>query len=822
MEPRKYHPHFCAKNCLIDAAVTSLNRLNLTINEMKRWSSERTTLQDDVWRLQKSLKPINNTNSLSDNPLIKYQNAEIQRLTTANNSMRTKLKNLGNTLSETERTIAWNVEKKVRYELSRINNQVAEERLQLAREIGRLKKQLNDTNANATLQQIKSELVEFSEGDKKLDKYLSQITSKVIRTVNDLSKNLIKANETLKKSESEKIYLQNNCIQLRCLLAEKNNSTSQLEYYDCHDEEEIQQVDFQKEIKKSEEFKADCIYLQEIKDEVEKLQEEKELLLKEKLIKEKALTRNVSGVKTKLAIALMRNEKLNEKIKSMECNVATKLNTVKKDLSIQTENEMEQLQSLLDLTKEQLRVTNSSLVSLKEKWNNSSDKKQLENKLLMMHKHNNEIATQLIMERTTAVEALKEFERSTKDIERLEAELEDVKLERVTLKKDLAKIKMENNELRDEKMIYKKRGITISEESMKARESLQSKVRLMRMRNNKLMGDLKISENKIDEYDKTIKVLEDDKLRLQNQVDVLIKGLEEIIEDLKEMHDKNSKIENAMKKIEFDKKKWTNEQESLNKKLLNLEHQIDINKIENNNINELLIKSNKMNEELESKCQKNISEIQALTNLLNDAENECKELKIRIDSMSSELSSLKINNTEMKLLIDKSEIEIQQLKAERVIVDKEKETLERQLEKLQGEIKAQSIVKYSNVSGDFLKDELTKQQIEGSKEMIEREFVTKTFNQFINHSEKSLLQSLEDTDKELKVVKCELAKVRDEVVFLRNDLDNGKFGLRSLTSENNTLKEEIAKLRIEKQQLEAAVRGHGKGFEKKKYLDLNT
>ncbi|KAK0085978.1 hypothetical protein PV325_004094 [Microctonus aethiopoides] len=822
MEPRKYHPHFCAKNCLIDAAVTSLNRLNLTINEMKRWSSERTTLQDDVWRLQKSLKPINNTNSLSDNPLIKYQNAEIQRLTTANNSMRTKLKNLGNTLSETERTIAWNVEKKVRYELSRINNQVAEERLQLAREIARLKKQLNDTNSNATLQQIKSELVEFSEGDKKLDKYLSQITSKVIRTVNDLSKNLIKANETLKKSESEKIYLQNNCIQLRCLLAEKNNSTSQMEYYDCHDEEEIQQVDFQKEIKKSEEFKADCIYLQEIKDEVEKLQEEKELLLKEKLIKEKALTRNVSGVKTKLAIALMRNEKLNEKIKSMECNVATKLNTVKKDLSIQTENEMEQLQSLLDLTKEQLRVTNSSLVSLKEKWNNSSDKKQLENKLLMMHKHNNEIATQLIMERTTAVEALKEFERSTKDIERLEAELEDVKLERVTLKKDLAKIKMENNELRDEKMIYKKRGITISEESMKARESLQSKVRLMRMRNNKLMGDLKISENKIDEYDKTIKVLEDDKLRLQNQVDVLIKGLEEIIEDLKEMHDKNSKIENAMKKIEFDKKKWTNEQESLNKKLLNLEHQIDINKIENNNINELLIKSNKMNEELESKCQKNISEIQALTNLLNDAENECKELKIRIDSMSSELSSLKINNTEMKLLIDKSEIEIQQLKAEGVIVDKEKETLERQLEKLQGEIKAQSIVKYSNVSGDFLKDELTKQQIEGSKEMIEREFVTKTFNQFINHSEKSLLQSLEDTDKELKVVKCELAKVRDEVIFLRNDLDNGKFGLRSLTSENNTLKEEIAKLRIEKQQLEAAVRGHGKGFKKKKYLDLNT
>lgn len=693
MEPRKYHPHFCAKNCLIDAAVTSLNRLNLTINEMKRWSSERTTLQDDVWRLQTSLKPINNTNSSSNNPLIKYQNAEIQRLTTANNSMKIKLKNLGNTLSETERTIAWNVEKKVRYELSRINNQVAEERLQLAREIARLKKQLNDTNANTTLQQIKSELLEFSEGDKKLDKYLSEITSKVIRTVNDLSKNLIKANETIKKSESEKIYLQNESIQLKCLLAEKNNSTSQLEYYDCRDEEEIQQVDFQREIKKSEEFKADCIYLQEIKDEVEKLQEEKELLLREKLIKEKALTRNVSGVKTKLAIALMRNEKLNEKIKSMECNVATKLNTVKKDLSIQTENEMEQLQSLLDLTKEQLIVTNSSLMSLKEKWNNSSDKKQLENKLLIMHKHNNEIATQLIMERTTAVEALKEFERSTKDIERLEAELEDVKLERVTLKKDLAKIKMENNELRDEKMIYKKRGITISEESMKARESLQSKVRLMRMRNNKLMGDLKISENKIDEYDKTIKVLEDDKLRLQNQVDVLIKGLDEIIKDLKEMHEKNLEIENAMKKIEFDKRKWTNEQESLNEKLKNLEHQIDINNMENNNINELLIKSKRINEELESKCQKNISEIQALTNLLNDAENECKELKIRIDSMSSELSSLKINNTEMKLLIDKSKIEIQQLKAERVIVDKEKETLERQLEKLQGEMKAQSIVK---------------------------------------------------------------------------------------------------------------------------------
>lgn len=101
--------------------------------------------------------------------------------------------------------------------------------------------------------------------------------------------------------------------------------------------------------------------------------------------------------------------------------------------------------------------------------------------------------------------------------------------------------------------------------------------------------------------------------------------------------------------------------------------------------------------------------------------------------------------------------------------------------------------------------------------MIEREFVTKTFSQFINHSEKSLLRSLEDTDKELKMVKCELAKVRDEVIFLRNDLDNGKFGLRSLTSENYALKEEIAKLRIEKQQLEVAVRGHGKGYERKKY-----
>ncbi|KAK0182472.1 hypothetical protein PV327_000612 [Microctonus hyperodae] len=784
---------------------------------MKRWSSERATLQDDVSRLQTSLKPVNNTNPdilLSRDPLIKYQNAEINRLTTANNSMKTKLKNLVNTLSETERTIAWNVEKKVRYELSRTNNQVAEERLQLAREIARLKKQLDDTNANTTLQQINSELLEFSEGDKKLDRYLSQITSKVIHTVNDLSKNLIKANETIKKSESEKIYLQNESIQLKCLLAKKNNSASQLEYYNCHDEQEIQQVDFQRERKKSEEFKADCIYLQEIKDEVEKLQEEKELLLREKMIKEKALTRNVSGVKTKLAIALMRNEKLNEKIKSMECNVAAKLNTVKKDLSVQTEDEMEKLQSLLDLTKEQLRVTNSSLESLKEKWNNDSDKKQLESKLLMLHEHNNEMATQLIMERTTAVEALKEFERSTKDIERLEAELEDVKFERVALKKDLAKIKMENNELRDEKMIYKKRGITIGEESMKARESLQSKVRLMRIRCNKLMRDLKISENKNNEYDETIKVLEDDKSRLQIQVDVLIRGLEEIIGDLKETQMKNSEIEKTMNKIEFDKKQWTNEQESLNEKLKHLEHQLDVEKIENNNINELLIKSNKINEELESKCRKNISEIQDFTNQLNDAKNECKELKIGIETMSSELSLLKINNKEMKLLINNSAVEIQQLKTQRVIVDKEKETLERQLEELQAEIKTQNIVNYSNVSGDFLKDELTKQQIEGSKEMIERDFVTKTFNQFINHSEKSLLRSLEDTDKELKVVKCELAKVRDEVGFLRNDLDNGKFGLRSLTSENNALKEELAKLRKEKQQLEAALRGHGKGFKK--------
>lgn len=812
MEIRKHHVH-SSKDHLVEAAVASLRRLNSTITEMKRWTLERKELQNDIWHLQTSLETIKKDATsvlLFRDPLVKHQNEEIRRLETTNDNMKSKLERLNNLVLETEQVIAWNVDKKVRNEIVKVNNQVAEERLQFVREIAQLKKQLEETESNTTLIQIKAKLEKFIEGDRKIDNFLHQITSKVIGTVSDLSSKHLTVNEILRRTESEKCHFQAESLRLKYLMANRNASETKLQQPSCFKKLKNRQVNLQVLKNKLQDEKF--IYHDEEKLQVKKLQAEKEMLLKEKITKEKALRRNVSGVKTKLTIALMRNDKLSKKIRSLEHEIETKLSSVKTDSSIQTESEAH---SLLELTKKQLTITTEKLSHLEEKLANNSEQQQFQSELTTLKSCNENLTNQLLMENQAVQEVLKKFELCN--------------LEYMTLKKEITKLKLQNRELKEAKVIKKKKDAALVEEKTKDIERLQNQNQFMNTKINKLTGDLKKIENKNQQYEKTIQEFKVENKKLVAEIENLTKNYEEILQNFNQEKINNLNYEEIIKNLKYENENLIKQKDTLNNDLENIKDEIenlkddiDNEKTENFHINELLCNANELNEDLDNNCKKYIIDIQILTQQLIDTENECTQLKNNLENKSLMMINLENLNTTMKQSIEISTAENEKLTTDLVSIANKNTLLECQLQIFQNEKENLTIdVKHelkepmqqlelsstTNVySRDLITDKLLRPTIGDYNKNIAEQLNKETINKMFNNSEKTLLKSLQETERELMGVKCELTEVKKEIGYLRSDLDSGKFGLRNIENENYALKEELAKLRNEKKRLLATLR----------------
>ncbi|XP_063985668.1 uncharacterized protein LOC135166890 [Diachasmimorpha longicaudata] len=439
----------CQKRRLFETAEWTLLRLNQTINEMKSWSREREILTSDIYRLKIAL---GYSEKLLADPLVMHQSQEIHRLEKMNNDMRMKVESMSVALMNAERTVSWNVDRKVRCEMATVKCQVAEEKLHLAREIARLRSELNEAKVDNTVyHQIREKLDKYVEGDRQFDAIVAEAAGKLIDTVCQLSSELIKVgqdNVTIKVSEA---------------------STPPLKLLGNG-------VD------------VDAV---EIANEVNRLQPEKQLLLKEmekkfhkifmeKELKVRALRRVASSLRTKLIISLGRNKKLCEKLNDFEDAKNTEASGKAPVQTDASGNRQPTSTDSVDFTGGELRPSNEKLITREDNCRDTYDVEGLSEKLMRIIDEKEKLVDQLEMERTTTREALREFEKSVKESERKNEEIKRIEMSLSTTKKELKKLKIKNREFR----------LFISKTPALDKKIVTTKINILRMKLRKVTRNL--------------------------------------------------------------------------------------------------------------------------------------------------------------------------------------------------------------------------------------------------------------------------------------------------------------------------------------------
>lgn len=823
-------PHYCEKKKLIKIAEATLNRLNNTINSMKWWTNERASLQSDILRLKLALEN-NKDNELSskvilvsNDPLIKQQTKEIRRLETSNNNMKMKLKYLNNVLFNTKRAISWNVNRKVRSEMAKLNYDNAENRLLLANEIIKLRKQVNNTIKNKTINKISHEFDVYAKSNCHIDNLLSSFAKKIINIINELSSNNIIIKLTNSFDRNKNLTTKNSLI---------HEDNEEIELVEINLDKIDDNLMNNKEKNDNKNMKFNNTLNENIKDSRNKFEIEKEFLLNQinKILFEEekkinALKRDASCVRRKLSIEKNINNKLNIKIQSM--NNEFDLNNDK----------FNNIQIQLDQTRHELLMKNEKLKLIE----NNLPQKNIDGQLdvQVINEQNLYLNNQLELEKLTTREALMDLKKSLNEIDKLKIEMANLNKNITEMKKENSKLKIEKNEMIDNFNCYKKKMITLNDEKNKENELLNSKINNKDIKLNKLSSDIKKLQLKYDSCAEKLKIIENDNVNLKTQAnnllslnddlkkqnECLINKTVNISEYLKEETTKN--YENDEKIIENDRKL----QEVL---LNNSELQSVIDKMHEKNSSlklELKDKSNELNIKNDKllKMEKIIGEFKNNTSILSELKKLNEDYKLTINKMNDKIKLLSKKKSSVSIctstvndelnvrqisnllpnvyvyddsLINNLHLRFKQESQEFLTMNSNQQTID-MASKLSAmskhkddTIKYNSINYQTNITNNQHIDHLF-QNIKSHLDNIMNRKINKPSNDQVNQNdnndinEKEMLQRFDGTENELRVVKNELFNLKIETTTLKNEINCEK---KKLYDENIALKEELAKLR---------------------------
>ncbi|XP_011303757.1 synaptonemal complex protein 1-like [Fopius arisanus] len=479
------------KRKLFETAEGTLVRLNETINDMKSWNRERDILTSDIYRLKIAL---GYSERLLGDPLVMHQSQEIHRLERMNNDMRMKVQSMSVALMNAQRTISWNVERKVRCGMATVKCQVAEEKLHLAQEIARLRSKLNEAEVDGTMyHEIRGKLDEYREGDRLFDDIIARAARKLIDTVFQMSSQLIKVGQVKDKGD----VFENIAVPEKSLTDKIDRSTGEIP----------------NELNVS--LEKDRL-LKEMQEKIHKILMEKEL-------KASALKRLASSLRTKLIISLRRNKKLSEKLSDTEGskNIEEKWKSVEANVS------GKRLSDAVDDTKGKIKSSNEELITLNDNCKDSYDVECLNEELMKVIEEKEKLVDQLEVERITTREALREFEKSVKETERKAQEIKLMEINSSITSKYINQLKNENRGLKKLRSLQRAEILN--------KKFFCNKINILRARSNRLTMDLKMSEEELMKRNREFYLVESDRNSVRAENLILEKRAEENEEVMKKL-----------------------------------------------------------------------------------------------------------------------------------------------------------------------------------------------------------------------------------------------------------------------------------------------